>query len=63
MAINKKKRLANPFVYEGYKGAEYFCDRVDESQKLISNLQNGLNTTLVSPRKIGKTGLIKHVFG
>lgn len=63
MAKDKSKRLANPFVYEGYKGAEYFCDRVEESQKLITNLQNGMNTTLVSPRKIGKTGLIKHVFG
>lgn len=63
MAKEKSRRLANPFVYEGYKGAEYFCDRVEESQKLIENLQNGLNTTLVSPRKIGKTGLIKHVFG
>lgn len=44
MAKDKSRRLANPFVYEGYKGAEYFCDRVEESQKLITNLQNGLNT-------------------
>ena len=58
----KSKKLANPFVYEGYKGEEYFCDRIEESQKLIGNLKNGLNTTLVSPRKMGKTGLIKHVF-
>lgn len=62
MAHNKKNKLANPFVYEGYKGAEYFCDRIEESEKIIKNLQNGVNTTLVSPRKIGKTGLIKHVF-
>lgn len=52
----------NPFIYEGYEGPEYFCDRVEETEELISNLRNGRNTTLVSPRKIGKTGLISHAF-
>ena len=52
----------NPFIYEGYEGPEYFCDRTEETEELISNLQNGRNTTLVSPRKIGKTGLINHAF-
>jgi stage III sporulation protein SpoIIIAA len=31
-------------------------------EKLISNLQNGRNTVLISQRRIGKTGLIKNVF-
>ena len=52
----------NPFIYEGYEGPEYFCDRAEETEELISNLRNGRNTTLVSPRKIGKTGLISHAF-
>ena len=55
-------KLRNPFVYEGYVSPEYFCDRTEETEKVISNLQNGRNITLVSPRKIGKTGLIKHAF-
>ena len=55
-------KLRNPFIYEGYEGPEYFCDRKEETEELIANLQNGRNTTLVSPRKIGKTGLINHVF-
>ena len=55
-------RPRNPFIYEGYEGPEYFCDRKEETEELIANLQNGRNTTLVSPRKIGKTGLINHVF-
>lgn len=59
---NKTLNLVNPFVYEGYESPEYFCDRTVETEKLISNLKNGRNTTLVSPRKIGKTGLIKHAF-
>lgn len=58
----KTYRLANPFIYEGYESPEYFCDRMDETEELISNLKNGRNTTLISPRKIGKTGLIKHAF-
>lgn len=54
--------LENPFIYEGYEGPEYFCDRTVETEELISNLRNGRNTTLISPSKIGKTGLIKHAF-
>ena len=59
---NKAKKIRNPFIYEGYEGPDYFCDRIEETEKVISNLRNGRNLTLVSPRKIGKTGLIKHAF-
>lgn len=54
--------LKNPFVVYGYKGPEYFCDRMQETQKMISALENERNITLVSPRRMGKTGLIHHVF-
>jgi len=54
-------RLENPFPLTTYHGAEYFCDRNDETIRLISNLTNGNSTTLMSIRRIGKTGLIKHV--
>lgn len=62
MARKKKIKLDNPFVYRGYEGSDYFCDRTEESENIISSLQNGRNITLISPRRIGKTGLIKHVF-
>lgn len=52
----------NPFILTGYLSPEYFCDREQESRKLISALRNGRNITLVSPRRMGKTGLIRHVF-
>ena len=58
----KTTKLLNPFVYEGYESPEYFCNRTIESERLIANLKNGRNTVLISPRKIGKTGLVKHVF-
>lgn len=62
MGKQKTKELENPFVYKGYDGPVYFCDREKETENLISALKNGRNITLLSPRKIGKTGLIKHVF-
>lgn len=62
MAKEKRKESENPFVYKGYEGPDYFCDREKETQNMVSALQNGRNLTLLSPRKIGKTGLIKHVF-
>ena len=49
----------NPFVFQGYEGPDYFCDRQEETQTLLSHLKNGRNVTLVSPRRMGKTGLIK----
>lgn len=55
-------RLTNPFLVYGYAGPDYFCDRKEDTQKLISALQNGRNITLMSPRRMGKTGLIKNVF-
>lgn len=62
MGKQKTTELENPFVYKGYDGPAYFCDREKETENLISALKNGRNITLLSPRKIGKTGLIKHVF-
>ena len=58
----KNTKLHNPFVLAEYAGPEYFCDRTEETEELIANLQNGRNTTLISPRRIGKTGLIRNAF-
>ena len=52
----------NPFLISGYYSPKYFCDRQEETQTLLNALQNGRNLTLVSPRRMGKTGLIKHTF-
>ena len=52
----------NPFVISGYRGPEYFCDRVRETGKLVSALVNERNVTLMAPRRYGKTGLVKNVF-
>lgn len=62
MAKKKQKKLENPFVYQGYESSSYFCDRTEETENILSALRNGRNITLISPRKIGKTGLITHAF-
>lgn len=54
----------NPFIITAdYQGPQYFCDRVSETEMLESNISNGRNTVLVSSRRMGKSGLIAHVFG
>lgn len=52
----------NPFVTKGYAGSEYFCDRVQETDDMVSLLVNENNLALISPRRLGKTDLIRHCF-
>jgi uncharacterized protein len=52
----------NPFIVSGYVSPEYFCDRREEAAMILDAIQNNRHITLFSPRRIGKTGLIKHVF-
>ena len=54
--------MINHFVAKGYAGAEYFCDRINEINELTEALRNKRNVTLISPRRVGKTGLIQHLF-
>ena len=51
----------NPFLISGYKGPEFFCDREEETKKIVNAIRNSRNITLVSERRLGKTGLLKHV--
>ena len=60
--ILPRVKLNNPFLTAGYAGPEYFCDRVEETRKLIAALKNDRNVTLIAPRRYGKTGLIRNAF-
>lgn len=55
-------KAENPFPIAHYAGPMYFCDREKETKELIGNVLNGRNTVLLSPRRIGKSVLIEHVF-
>lgn len=52
----------NPFVVAGKIPEKYFCDRRDESQRLIREVTNGNNLVLISQRRMGKTGLIQFCY-
>ena len=52
----------NPFNLKDYSGPEFFCNRTAETIRLINAAKNQRNLTLSSIRKMGKTGLIHHVF-
>ena len=54
--------LLNPFVVGKYVSERYFCDRKDETDFLVKQIENGRNVALISPRRLGKTGLIRHCF-
>ena len=52
----------NPFLISGYYSPELFCDREQETRAILEALHNGRNVTLIAPRRMGKTGLIRHCF-
>lgn len=52
----------NPFIISGYISPEYFCDREEETARMLNAIGNGRHLTLFSPRRMGKSGLIKHLF-
>ena len=54
--------IINPFITTGYAGAAYFCDRGQETADITRMLVNGNNVALISPRRYGKTNLIRHCF-
>lgn len=54
--------ILNPFIVGRYISPDYFCDRKNETAFLIKQIENGRNVALISPRRMGKTGLIHHTF-
>ena len=52
----------NPFIVTGKIDPEYFCDRVNESARLVKSITNGNNLVIISPRRMGKTGLIQFCY-
>ena len=53
-----KNKITNPFVTGGYIGPDYFCDRQNETDLLLKAISSKRNLTLISLRRMGKTGLL-----
>ncbi len=58
----KTNEIQNPFVVGKYLSDKYFCDRTEETEYLKKQLRNGRNVALISPRRLGKSDLIHHLF-
>ncbi len=51
----------SPFIYGNTVSETSFTNRVSEVEKLKSNLLNGINTMIISPRRWGKSSLVEKV--
>lgn len=54
--------MENPFYITGIIPEVYFCDREKETDQIVKTLKNKEHIVLTSPRRMGKTQLIRHVF-
>jgi predicted transcriptional regulator len=52
----------NPFILGRYESSEFFCDRNKELKRVDNSIINQRNLTIISHRRLGKTGLILHFF-
>jgi len=52
--------MQNPFVYGEVVPASAFVNRVDELHRLVGDLAAGQKVFLISPRRYGKSSLIRH---
>ena len=55
--------MNTPFIFGKTVSGDAFTDRENETAKLVSNFQYGVNTFIVSPRRWGKTSLVKKAKG
>ena len=53
--------MSKPFIYGMSVEGSLFTDRELETQRLKLNFENGVNSILISPRRMGKTSLVKKV--
>ena len=52
----------NPFYITGIIPPAYFCDREAETDWLVRTVTNQANVLLTSPRRMGKTQLVRHFY-
>lgn len=59
--MSMAKNLEAPFVFGVRVEGDTFTDRKEETQRLTANFKYGINTILISPRRMGKTSLVDKV--
>ena len=61
MLQNISRMIKRSFIYGIAVGGSNFTDRIKETARLKQDFENGQNVVLISPRRMGKTSLVKRV--
>lgn len=54
--------MKNPFIIKAYESRDLFCDRDEELKLMLRNCLSSTDMTLISQRRMGKTGLVMRLF-
>lgn len=60
--MNNTTEITSPFMFGKTVIDNKFIDRTYEQEHLWLNLKSGINTVLISPRRIGKSSLVRQTF-
>jgi len=55
--------MVRPFVYGELAGKDNFIDRIEDRKQLKTFLSNGISVMLISPRRWGKSSLVRQAMG
>jgi len=53
--------MNNPFVFGTASSGKQFTNRIQDTERLLANFNHGINSIIISPRRWGKTSLVKKV--
>lgn len=63
LAYKNNIMINKPFIFGVAASGDNFTDREKETERLLQNFRHGINTVLISPRRWGKTSLVRKVCG
>ena len=55
--------MVRPFVYGELAEKDNFIDRIEDRKQLKTFLSNGISVMLISPRRWGKSSLVRQAMG
>ena len=53
--------MKKSFIYDVAVEGDNFTDKTKETERLVKDFENVQNVILISPRRIGKTSLVRKV--
>jgi predicted AAA+ superfamily ATPase len=58
---SKKLKLTSPFKYGRIVSGDNFINRSEDIKRIHQNIGSGINSLLISPRRWGKSSLMKQL--